>query len=502
MEDDGMILNLVWNGEDRETDDDAQEAPPAVMKGHGRKRVSVIPGDEELPPAKKSKVDKRAGKRSGKERRVPRGMVTDAINGPGDLGDAVGNGVAYEGLGKQEKPMARAQVAGRRERAAKGATVGAEGAREFVNRHVVQPEEAADVASAVAQMLALDKKYVGDEYFTSEKKCKLKAVKKGQTSKGEGGPRRKSAAERFAGWEHRPCKEAAKDWGDLGLADSLSCHLKACGFKAPQKLQSAAIPAVLSGRDVLMAAGPGAGKTLAYLAPIVHDLQAQEPRISRGEGTHAVVLCPSREACSAVGDVLAVLLKRYHWLTGGHFTGTDNRGHEKARLRKGTTVVVATVSRLLDHMENTAAFRVNELRWLVIDQCGRQLDSRLDAKVRIAQRRLQEGLESAGNPRQRMVVATGWLHQKLPRFVSWALQSPICVGVRPEAREGERCVFLEAEGGMGIVVDDGPAAGKSGMAGMSRKARRQIGMSGASKVWGERGGGQRGRGAGKGWAGR
>ena len=63
-----------------------------------------------------------------------------------------------------------------------------------------------------------------------------------------------------------------------------------------------------------MSAPTGSGKTLAYLAPIVHDLQGLEPRVARGEGTYALVLVPTRELCLQVTDVLAMLLRRYHWL--------------------------------------------------------------------------------------------------------------------------------------------------------------------------------------------
>lgn len=47
-------------------------------------------------------------------------------------------------------------------------------------------------------------------------------------------------------------------------------------------------------------------------------LQGQQPRLSRGEGTHAVVLVPTRELCLQVCDVLTLLLRRYHWLARAH----------------------------------------------------------------------------------------------------------------------------------------------------------------------------------------
>ena len=65
----------------------------------------------------------------------------------------------------------------------------------------------------------------------------------------------------------------------------------------------------------------------------------------------------------------------------GAITGGENRGKEKARLRKGLTVVVATPGRLLDHLEKTTAFHVNELKWLILDEADRLLDLGFEQKI-------------------------------------------------------------------------------------------------------------------------
>ena len=61
--------------------------------------------------------------------------------------------------------------------------------------------------------------------------------------------------------------------------------------------------------------------------------------------------------------------------------GGENRAKEKARLRRGVTVLVATPGRLLDHLQNTAAFRTEELRWLVLDEADRLLDLGFEQKI-------------------------------------------------------------------------------------------------------------------------
>ncbi len=66
---------------------------------------------------------------------------------------------------------------------------------------------------------------------------------------------------------------------------------------------------------------------------------------------------------------------------GGAVLGGENRSKEKARLRKGVTVVVAPPGRLLDHLENTKAFHTHELRWLVLDEADRLLDMGFEQKI-------------------------------------------------------------------------------------------------------------------------
>jgi ATP-dependent RNA helicase DDX31/DBP7 len=52
----------------------------------------------------------------------------------------------------------------------------------------------------------------------------------------------------------------------------------------------------------------------SYLAPIVDELASRAPRLTRANGTLALILTPTRELCLQVADVLAMLLRRFVWL--------------------------------------------------------------------------------------------------------------------------------------------------------------------------------------------
>ncbi|KAL2650238.1 hypothetical protein R1flu_018366 [Riccia fluitans] len=79
---------------------------------------------------------------------------------------------------------------------------------------------------------------------------------------------------------------------DLGLAEPVAEHLHGrMGFQAPTHIQREAIPVALSGRDVLVNAGAGTGKTLVYLVPMINALQGARKRVNRTDGTYGVLSC-------------------------------------------------------------------------------------------------------------------------------------------------------------------------------------------------------------------
>ncbi|KAG8376258.1 hypothetical protein BUALT_Bualt09G0044400 [Buddleja alternifolia] len=129
---------------------------------------------------------------------------------------------------------------------------------------------------------------------------------------------------------------ASCSFSSLGLHPTLCQQLKErLGFEVPTQVQAQAIPVVLSGRHVLVNAATGTGKTVAYLAPIIHQLQNSHERVQRSDGTFALVLVPTRELCMQVHEILQKLLHRFHWIVPGYIMGGENRSKEKARLRKG-----------------------------------------------------------------------------------------------------------------------------------------------------------------------
>ena len=67
-------------------------------------------------------------------------------------------------------------------------------------------------------------------------------------------------------------------------------------------------------------------------------------------------------------------MQPFTWIVPGYLVGGEKRKAEKARLRKGITVLIGTPGRLLDHIEHTKALKLDKVDWLVLDEADRLLD--------------------------------------------------------------------------------------------------------------------------------
>ncbi|XP_012214614.2 ATP-dependent DNA helicase DDX31 [Linepithema humile] len=139
-------------------------------------------------------------------------------------------------------------------------------------------------------------------------------------------------------------------------------------------VQQKAIPQIFSARDVLIRSQTGSGKTLAYALPIVELLHKIKPKLSRNSGLSALVVVPTRELALQTYECFIKLIKPFTWIVPGYIVGGEKRKAEKARLRKGCNILIATPGRLLDHIKQTKALRLNEVKYFVLDEADRMLD--------------------------------------------------------------------------------------------------------------------------------
>ncbi|XP_014476657.1 PREDICTED: probable ATP-dependent RNA helicase DDX31 [Dinoponera quadriceps] len=139
-------------------------------------------------------------------------------------------------------------------------------------------------------------------------------------------------------------------------------------------VQQKAIPQIFSVRDILIRSQTGSGKTLAYAIPIVESLHKITPKLNRNDGLSALIVVPTRELTLQTYECFIKLVKPFTWIVPGYLTGGEKRKAEKARLRKGCNILIATPGRLLDHIKHTKALKLHEVKYFILDEADRMLD--------------------------------------------------------------------------------------------------------------------------------
>jgi ATP-dependent RNA helicase SrmB len=141
------------------------------------------------------------------------------------------------------------------------------------------------------------------------------------------------------------------------------------GFSEATEVQSKAIPAVLDGRDVMVSAKTGSGKTAAFLLPMLDRMLRVE--IHRG-GTRGLILLPTRELALQTAKTFEALAK-FTPFKCGIVIGGEAYKYQIASLRKNPEVIIATPGRLVEHLEK-GSIDFDDLEFLVLDEADRMLD--------------------------------------------------------------------------------------------------------------------------------
>ncbi|OCF55316.1 pre-mRNA-processing ATP-dependent RNA helicase PRP5 [Kwoniella mangroviensis CBS 10435] len=172
-----------------------------------------------------------------------------------------------------------------------------------------------------------------------------------------------------------------KNWGAYGLPTQCLDVIRHHGWANPTSIQAQAIPAIMSGRDVIGIAKTGSGKTIAFLLPMFRHVRDQRP-VSGNEGPIAVVMSPTRELATQIykecQSFLKVLNIRVTCCVGGSSISEDI-----AAMKKGTEVVVCTPGRMIDLLTANNG-RVTNLRrttYIVMDEADRMFDMGFEPQV-------------------------------------------------------------------------------------------------------------------------
>lgn len=221
-------------------------------------------------------------------------------------------------------------------------------------------------------------------------------------------------------------------FAELGLHEALLRAVSEKNYTTPSPIQQQAIPAVLTGKDVMAAAQTGTGKTASFTLPLLQRLAGGfKPKSNH---IRALVLTPTRELAAQVGENVDVYGK-YLPLKSAIVYGGVKINPQMMKLRGGLDVLVATPGRLLDlYSQNAVHFSQVEI--LVLDEADRMLDMGFIRDIRkiidLLPKKRQTLLFSATFSGEIRALASSFLHD------------PIQVEISPEKTTAEtvsQCLY-------------------------------------------------------------
>jgi ATP-dependent RNA helicase SrmB len=201
-------------------------------------------------------------------------------------------------------------------------------------------------------------------------------------------------------------------FSDLSLHERLLKTLDEKEFQQPTPVQQQVIPPALAGKDLLVSAETGSGKTLSFLLPML-DKFLRQP--APNTATRALILAPTRELARQVFKQFQQFMKSTR-LQVGLIMGGETFKYQRAMLRKNPEIIIATPGRLLEHFEHGNPDFSN-LEILVLDEADRMLDMGFSEEVL--------AIVAACNPdRQTLLFSATLKHRKLSAITDNLVKSP------------------------------------------------------------------------------
>ncbi len=196
----------------------------------------------------------------------------------------------------------------------------------------------------------------------------------------------------------------------FGLDPRVFAGVKAAGYQKPTPIQAQAVPAALSGRDILGLAQTGTGKTAAFVLPLLNRLIGGP----RGR-VRALIVAPTRELAEQIHTDIKTLAQGTKLRSATVYGGVGMNPQAQA-LRGGAEIIVACPGRLLDHLERGTGTLAN-LEILVLDEADQMFDMGFLPAIRALVKRVPQGAQkmlfSATMPRDLRVLAEGLLQDPI-----------------------------------------------------------------------------------------
>jgi ATP-dependent RNA helicase DeaD len=154
---------------------------------------------------------------------------------------------------------------------------------------------------------------------------------------------------------------------ELNLSPEVQRAISEMGYEEASPIQSAAIPVMLAGKDVIGQAQTGTGKTAAFSIPAIEGVNGDSRDVQ------VIVLCPTRELAVQVSGEIQKLGKYKKGLAVVPIYGGSSYDRQFRALERGVQIVIGTPGRVMDHIER-GTLKLDKATKIILDEADEMLD--------------------------------------------------------------------------------------------------------------------------------
>ncbi|EGA63220.1 Prp5p [Saccharomyces cerevisiae FostersO] len=228
------------------------------------------------------------------------------------------------------------------------------------------------------------------------------------------------------------CPKPVTKWSQLGLStDTMVLITEKLHFGSLTPIQSQALPAIMSGRDVIGISKTGSGKTISYLLPLLRQVKAQRPLSKHETGPMCLILAPTRELALQIHEEVTKFTEADTSIRSVCCTGGSEMKKQITDLKRGTEIVVATPGRFIDilTLNDGKLLSTKRITFVVMDEADRLFDLGFEPQITQIMKTVR--------PDKQCVLFSATFPNKLRSFAVRVLHSPISITINSKGMVNE-----------------------------------------------------------------
>ncbi|CAI1962390.1 hypothetical protein SEUBUCD646_0D04410 [Saccharomyces eubayanus] len=228
------------------------------------------------------------------------------------------------------------------------------------------------------------------------------------------------------------CPKPVTKWTHLGLStDTMNLITNRLRFDSLTPIQSQALPAIMSGRDVIGISKTGSGKTISYLLPLLRQVKAQRPLSKHETGPLGLILAPTRELALQIHEEVNKFTETDASIRSVCCTGGSEMKRQITDLKRGAEIVVATPGRFIDilTLNDGKLLSTKRITFVIMDEADRLFDLGFEPQITQIMKTVR--------PDKQFVLFSATFPNKLRSFAVRVLRSPISITINSKGLVNE-----------------------------------------------------------------